>query len=156
VLSIDATNGPSGASVVWPGAGGRAAEVPARGPLALQTSGRVPSVTPTLPGDVTLSAAGLSLTLTPGRATAVPGSSPAPVPSTGANGGAAAPPLATGGPPPATAGTPLRVTCALGSGQHATLATMPVAGAATRQSRHAPTAGNCPKLPPGGLKLNPR
>src|SRR5215470_10591327 len=156
VLSIDATNGPSGASVVWPGAGGRAAEVPARGPLALQTSGRVPSVTPTLPGDVTLSAAGLSLTLTPGRATAVPGSSPAPVPSTGPNEGAAATPPATGGTPPATAGTPLRVTCALGSGQHATLATMPVAGAATQQSRHAPTAGNCPKLPPGGLKLNPR
>jgi hypothetical protein len=50
------------------------------------------------------------------------------------------------------------VTCTLAPGQHATLGTVLVIGTARRAApRHAAvTTGKCPKLPPGGLKLNPR
>jgi hypothetical protein len=49
------------------------------------------------------------------------------------------------------------VTCVLAPGQHAALGTVLVTGRARQAVRHAGTpVGICPKLPPGGLKLNPR
>jgi hypothetical protein len=138
-LSIDVTDGPSGTSVLWPGASRRAASVPARGGLVLRTSGQVPAVTPTQPGDVTLIAAGLSLTLTPGKAAIVPAPGP--------NQSAAA----------ASAGTAFQVPCVLAKGQRAVLATVAVTGAAVaRHSRHAAAVTLCPGFPKNGLKLNPR
>src|SRR5262249_15561756 len=102
-LSIDATNRPRRATLrlAWPRRGRRAG-----GPRA-----GVPGVPPPGRGVLTPAAPALPAPPPAGGATAVPGSSPAPVPSTGPNEGAAA-------TPPATAATPLRVTCALGSGQH--------------------------------------
>jgi uncharacterized protein DUF6801 len=158
MFGIDTANSPSGTSVVWAGATRRAADVPARGGLVLKTSGRVPSLTPTLPGDVTLAAAGLSLTLTPGTANATPSPSPTPVPGSAPNQGAT--------PAPSTAdGVALRVNCTLVPGQHATLATVAVAGApvrvsqasrASRASRVSSGKNLCPPLPAKGLKLNPK
>jgi hypothetical protein len=145
-LSIDATNGPSGTSILWPGATRRAATVPARGGLVLRTSGQVPAVTPTVPGHVTLIAAGLSLTLTPSKTATAPAPGPN-QPAPGPNQGAAAP----------SAGTALRVPCALAKGQQAVLATVTVTGAAvTRHSRHTAAVTLCPGFPKNGLKLNPR
>ena len=49
------------------------------------------------------------------------------------------------------------MTCILAPGQHAALGTVLVVGKARQAGpRHAATTGKCPKLPPGGLKLNPR
>jgi hypothetical protein len=174
-LSIDAMDGPGGTSVLWLGATRRAARVPVRGGLVLQTLGRAPSLKPALPGDLTLTAAGLFLMLTPGSANASPGSSSAPVSAGGPDQAAASAASATPGPPatpgptatpappatsapPATAGTALGVSCALATGQQAILATVPVTGgpAGTPRQSHANAAPKCPKLPPGGLKLNPR
>lgn len=146
-LSIDATDGPGGTSLLWPGASRRAATVPARAGLVLRTLGRVPSVTPTVPGDVTLAAAGLSLTLTPGKANATPGAPATPVPAGGPNQGAT---------PAPSAGTALLVPCALAKGQQAVLATVTVTGAAARHSPHHAAVTLCPGFPTNGLKLNPR
>lgn len=151
VLGIDATNGPSGTSVTWPGATGRAVDVPTRGGMMLKTSSRVPSLTPTLPGDVTLTASGLSLTLAPGKAAAAPSPSPTPpVPGS-------APDRGSTPTPPATAGTVLHVNCALAHGQLAILATVPVTGAAAHAaSQHSAAKSFCPPQPKGGLQLNPK
>jgi hypothetical protein len=50
------------------------------------------------------------------------------------------------------------VNCTPAAGQHAALAAVLVTGEAHRaaQRQAAVTTGKCPKLPPGGLKLNPR
>ncbi|MFC5804627.1 DUF6801 domain-containing protein [Streptomyces formicae] len=53
------------AEAVWTGTGQAPAPVPDAGPLTVTTSGEVPSVTAGSPGDLTFSAAGLSLRLTP-------------------------------------------------------------------------------------------
>ncbi len=148
-LSVDAMDGPNGTSVVWAGATRRAASVPATGGPALRTSGRVPTLTPALPGNVLLTAAGLSLTLTPGTASTAPGSPPTPVPAGGPN----QTPTPT---PTPSAGTALRVPCELARGQQATLATVAVTGAAARRSRHSAPVTLCPGFPKNGLKLNPR
>jgi uncharacterized protein DUF6801 len=151
VLGIDATNGPSGTSVTWPGVTGRAVDVPARGGMVLKTSGRVPSLTPTLPGDVRLTASGLSLTLAPAKADAAPSPSVTPpVPGSG--------PVKGSTPTPAaTARTVLQVNCAPAHGQLAILATVPVTGAAARAAtRHSAAKSFCPPQPKGGLKLNPK
>ena len=174
-LSVDAMDGPDGTSVLWLGVTRRAARVPVRGGLILQTWGRAPSLKTALPGDLTLTAAGLFLMLTPGSASASSGTPPAPVSAGGPDQAAvparpaapvpsatAARPATSAPPatatPPATAGTALGVSCALARGQQATLATVPVTGAPARTQRHSPAnaAPKCPKLPPGGLKLNPR
>lgn len=146
-LSIDAMDGPSGTSVVWPGASRRAVSVPASGGLVLRTSGRAPSLTPALPGNILLTAAGLALTLTPGTADIAPGSPPTPEPAVGPNQGATTAP---------SAGTALQVPCELAKGQQATLATVVVTGAAAPRSRHAAHVTLCPGFPKNGLKLNPR
>ena len=160
-LSIDATNGPDGASVLWLGATRRAAPVPARGGLILQTLGRAPSLTPRLPDDLTFTAAGLFLMLTPGNA--APGTAPEPVSAGGPDQPATPAPSATAAPPATTtasaaAGTALGVSCTLTGGQQATLATVPVTGTPAQAPRLSTAAAKpkCPKLPPGGLQLNPR
>ena len=156
-LSIDAMDGPDGTSVLWPGASRRAARVPVRGGLVLQTLGRAPSLTAARPCDLTLAAAGLSLMLTPGKAGASLRPAPAPGSAGGPNQAATPAPPAT--PAPSTAvGTALEVSCALAKSQQSILATVPVTGAPARTPRHSSAAitPKCPKLPPGGLKLNPR
>jgi hypothetical protein len=156
-LSIDAMDGPEGTSVLWSGATRRAARVPVRGGLVLRASGQAPTMTAALPGDLTLTAADLSLTLAPGRASALPGPSSVPVSAGGPN-QAAAPTPSAAPRPSATPGTALGGNCALANGQQATLATVSVTGTPARTPRHstANAAPKCPTLPPGGLKLNPR
>jgi hypothetical protein len=158
-LTVSAAEGPSGTSVVWSGATKRSVPRPDHGGLTLTTVGTVPPVTASSAGEVTLSAVDLSITFTAGQAAVpIPGpaGSPTPVPGGGPNQHAAPSTQSATPTSPATGSTAIRVTCAVATGQQAILATVSVMGAAVRHSRHAPTVGNCPKLPPGGLKLNPR
>jgi hypothetical protein len=150
-LAVRASEGPTGTSVVWAGATRRPVSRPAHGGLTLTTVGTVPSVTASAAGEVILSAVGLSITFTAGQAPV-----PTPVPSNGPNQDATPATQSASPTPPTTGSTAFRVTCAVASGQQAILATVPVTGAAVRHSRNTPTTGKCPKLPPGGLKLNPR
>jgi len=154
-LAVSASEGPSGTSVVWPGITKRPVPRPGNGNLTLTTAGAVPPVTASSAGEVILTAADLSVTFTGGKAAApVPGLAQSPTPPTGEPTAVPGTPATSG--TPTTVGTTLQVTCALANGQHATLATVPITGAATGHSRRSPTVGRCPKLPPGGLKLNPR
>lgn len=166
-LTVSASEGPSGASLTWPGSTAHPVPLPARGGLTLTTAGAVPPVSASSPGQVLLTAAGLSVTFIAGRAT-VPAPSPAPSatsppppapspaqPATPAAGGQAASP-APAATAPATAGIPLQVNCTPAPGQHATLGAVLVTGKPHGAARHAAVTAKCPKLPPGGLKLNPR
>ncbi len=150
-LTISASEGPSGTSIVWPGSTRRLVRRSAHGGLTLATAGVVPSVTASSAGEVILTAAGLSITFTGG-----PAAVPAPGPARSATPAASGP--ATAPTPAATAQTPLQVTCTPAAGQRATLGVVVVAGGRTaRAPRLAAKAKSpCPKLPPGGLKLNPR
>jgi uncharacterized protein DUF6801 len=156
-LTVSASEGPSGTSVVWPGTTRRPAARPAHGSLTLTTAGAVPSVTASSAGQVVLTAAGLSVTFAGGKA-AVPAPGPA-QPTAPTAGGPAAPP-AGGGATPAPSGqapAPLTVTCAPAPGQHATLATLLVGGRpSSRPARHAAAVKDCPTFPTKGFKLNPR
>jgi hypothetical protein len=163
-LTVSASEGPSGTSVVWPGTIKRPVHRPAHGGLTLTTAGAVPPVTASSPGEVLLTAAGLSVSFTAGKA-AAPAPGPA-RPTAPAAGTAEVPAQATPGAggratvpsPSANTHRPLQVTCALAPGQRAALGAVLVTGKAHRAApRHAGTpVGKCPKLPPGGLKLNPR
>ena len=148
-LTVSASQGPGGTSIVWPGITKHPVPRPAHGGLTLTTTGTVPSVTASSAGEVILTAAGISVTLTGGKA-AVPAPGPAssPTPATSAQ---AAIPAATGAARP-----PLQVSCTLVPGQRATLGTVLVTGRAARAALHSADASPCPPLPPGGLKLNPR
>jgi hypothetical protein len=161
-LTVSASEGPRGVSLVWPGTTRHPVPRPAHRGLALITTGTVPSVTAMSPGEVGLAAAGLSITFTAGKAAA-----PAPVPARATSPAPPASGPTTGGPTPggqatgpargATDQRPFQVTCNLAPGQHAVLGTVLVTGAARRAARHAAvTTGKCPKLPKGGLKFNPR
>jgi hypothetical protein len=166
-LTISASEGPSGASVVWPGITRRPVRRPARGALTLTTAGTVPPVTASSAGEVALTAAGLSVTFYAGRP-AVPAPGPAQSPAPGrplpnAGGRAAAPrstasaPQPTGPAPRPTARPPLQVSCTLAPGQRAALGTVLITGKARRTAAKSGTpVGKCPKLPKGGLKFNPR
>jgi len=170
-LTISASEGPSGTSVVWPGATRRPVPRPAHGGLTLTTAGAVPAVTASSAGEVILTAAALSMTFTAGQA-AIPAPGPArsPTPAVGPPAGvtpAAGTPAgvtqAGGTPaaapaPPATASPAIQVNCTLAAGQHATLADVVVAGGNTARAPQlsAKAKSPCPKLPKGGLKLNPR
>jgi Family of unknown function (DUF6801) len=170
-LTVSASEGSVGTSVVWPGASTRPVHLPAHGGLTLATAGAVPPVTASSPGEVALAAAGLSVTFTAGRAT-VPAPGPATSPTPAAPTPAARRPALPGSGPdtPAAAGAtpapvpgvpaqrPLQVNCTLAPGQSAGLGSVLVVGKARGTApRHAAvTTGKCPKLPPGGLKLNPR
>jgi Family of unknown function (DUF6801) len=162
-LTVSAAEGPSGTSVVWPGTTRLPVHRPAHGGLTLTTAGTVPPVTASSPGAVLLTAAGLSVSFTAGNV-AAPAPTPA-VPTTSAAGTAAIPAQATPGAsgratvpsPSANAHPPLQVTCVLAPGQHAALGAVLVTGKARRAATKAgAVVGKCPKLPPGGLKLNPR
>ena len=158
-LTVSASEGPTGTSVVWTGATRRPVPRPAHGGLTLTTVGTVPSVTASSAGEVILTAADLSITFTASQAaipTPGPARSPTPTPGSGPNQDATPTTQSATSTQSATGSTAFRVTCAVAKGQRAILATVPVTGAAVRHSRHAPTVGKCPKLPPGGLKLNPR
>ena len=147
-LTVSASEGPVGTSVVWPGATAQPVHRPAHGGLTLTTAGTVPSVTASSPGEVALTAAGLSVTFTAGRA-AVPapgpattpggGAVPAPGPAVRPDAGARATPAPAAGPPPQRrhARASLLVTCVLAPGQHAALGTVLVTGKARRAVRHA-------------------
>jgi hypothetical protein len=124
----------------------RAMRIPASGPLVLAASGTVPSATVRAPGNVTFTAAALSILLAPGKAD---GS--------------------------VTESSAMPAECMLDSRQDGVLAIVPVTSAVavsrtsgpptiqprpggsqsgTRAQRQA--NADCPPLPPGGLKLNPR
>lgn len=163
-LTVSASEGSVGTSVVWPGVTTRPVRRPAHGSLTVATAGAVPPVTSSSPGEVTLTAAGLSITFTAGRRAV-----PAPGPATSPTPAASRPALPASGPAPpgaggatpapvpgATAQRPLQVPCQLAKGQQAVLATVAVTGAAARQSRHAAAVTLCPGFPKNGLKLNPR
>ena len=150
-LTVSASEGPSGTSLVWPGITRRPVPRPAHGGLTLNTAGTVPSVTASATGEVILTATGLSVTFT-GREPAVPVPAPASV-STPAAGGQAPAPAPTG------VGRPqLHVSCTPVPGQHTTLGVVLVTGRAraARAARLPAAAPPCPPLPPGGLELNPR
>ena len=149
---------------------------PAHGSLTLTAVGAVPPVTASTPGNVGLTAAGLSVSFTgagapapsPARPTApatgtptAPAAGTATAPTAGtpdvhatpSTGGRAAVPSPSAGAPPT-----LLVTCTQAPGQRAALGSVLVLGKARRLAgpRNAATTGKCPKLPPGGLKLNQR
>jgi len=176
-LTVSASEGPRGVSLVWPGTTKNPVPRSAHRGLALTTKGTVPSVIAMSPGEVALAAAGLSITFTAGTAaTPAPGpdrtaspASPASgptAPALPANGPTADSPTTSGptaggqtaGPTPGgTAQGPFQVNCTLMPGQDAILGTVVVTGEAPRAAqRHAAVQPNCPPLPPGGLKLNPR
>jgi hypothetical protein len=152
-LTVSASQGPSGTSVVWPGTTRRAAPRPAHGGLTLTTTGTVPPVTASSAGEVILTAAGLSVTFTGGQA-AIPAPGPASSPTPVASGQAAVPAQA------AAARPPLQVSCTLIPGRHTTLGAVLVTGRAGPAlhpaGRLSAPAPPCPPLPPGGLQLNPR
>ncbi len=154
-LTVSASEGPSGTSLVWPGTTRRPVHRPATGTLTLTTAGAVPPVTASSPGEVTLTAAGLSVTLTAGKA-AVPAPGPARSSTPTAGGRAAVPAPSATAQPPATARSPLQVNCTLAPGQHAALGAVLVTGKARRAG---PTArrrhGKCPKLATGRAEAEP-
>jgi hypothetical protein len=166
-LTVSAAEGPSAISIVWPGTTGSPVPRPAHGTLTLTTAGAVPAVATNSAGDVILTAAGLSVTLIAGKpavpqtgpnGTPAPASTPAPA---GTPALAGTPTPGSGGPTavPAPAGRSLQVTCALAAGEDATLGTVLVTGKTTGGAGaggRSATKPLCPKLPPGGLKLNPR
>ena len=92
----------------WAGQLAKPVPIPGAGRLPLQASGPVHPVTPTSPGTVTFTAAGLALVLTPRKADGSP-ASPA----------------------------PLKVACTLNRGQNARLATVPVTDASPQQDASA-------------------
>jgi hypothetical protein len=167
MLTVSASEGPRGVSLVWPGVTKHPVPRPAHRGLALITMGAVPSVTAMSPGEVALAAASLSIAFTAGKAaTPAPGPAATTSPAAPASGPTADSPTTSGptaggqtaGPNPgATAQRPFQVTCDLAPGQHAALGTVLVTGPARRAARHAAvTNGKCPKLPEGGLQFNPR
>jgi hypothetical protein len=127
----------------WPAFSAPRTALPRQGSLTLTASGVVPAATPTAPGKVTVTAAGLVVVIRPHMAAPFvsPGrirSSPSPVP----------------GPRDVAAG--VRLECALTPGQAATLAAVDVTSKAVRRHAHiAATSGKCPPHQ-GTLKLNPR
>ncbi len=176
-LSVSASEGSRGVSLVWPGTTKHPVPRSAHRGLALTTTGTVPSVTAMSPGEVTLAAAGLSITFTAGKAaTPAPGPAMTTSAAPAVSGPTASSPTASGlaaggqaaGPNPGgavpgepnpggTAQGPFQATCNLAPGQRATLGAVLVTGTARRAARHAAvTTGKCPKLPKGGLKFNPR
>jgi hypothetical protein len=163
-LTVSESEGPVGTSAVWPGVTAHPVHRPVHGGLTLTAADTVPSVTASSPGDIALTAAGLSVSFTAGSAAkAAPAPGPArptaPVTGTAEVPAHATPDAgeATVPSPWATVPSPLLVTCTLAPGQHATLGTVLIVGKARRAGpRHGATTGKCPKLPPGGLKLNPR
>jgi hypothetical protein len=124
------------ATVRWLGQMVRPVPIPATGGLWLPMHGRAPPVTASAPGPVTFTAAGLALSLTPGK------------PGTAAG----------------TSAT-VQVACTLNPGQRATLGTVPVIGpvsspapspshtSAVRRAKGAPTADSTVSgIPPGCAK----
>jgi hypothetical protein len=162
-LAVSESEGPTGISAVWPGVTARPVRRPAHGGLTLTATGTVPSVTASSPGNVALTAAGLSVLFAAGRVAApAPGpaattSPPAPPANGPAAGGPTAGGQATAPAPGGTAQRSLQVTCTLAPGQQAALGTVLVTGNAHRAIGQAGSpVGICPKLPPSGLPLNPR
>jgi hypothetical protein len=162
-LTVNVSEGPSGISTVWPGITRHPVPRPAHGTLTLTTAGAVPAVASSTAGDVVLTAADLSVTLTGGK-TAVPVPVPAGTP-TPASGGPVPVPAPAGRPAPAgngqtavpaPAGHSLQVACALAPGQDAALGAVLVTGKTAGGGRRSATKPPCPPLPAGGLKLNPR
>ena len=116
VGTAGAAHGANAATARWPGQVARPLPVPATGGLQLVAAGPVSPLTVSSPGTVTLTATGLSLTLTPRK---------------------------TGGAPtnPAT----LRVTCALNPGQDAKLAAIQVISPSPSPSASATPSPRAPK-----------
>lgn len=137
-LGMDVTHAGTSRHAVWPAVATRPTLVPAQGSLVLSTSIEAPPATVRTPGDVTFTAAGLAVLLTPHQA----------------DGSATKPPS-------------LVLGCAPDAGQAGTLATVPVAAGKIPPGgvhsspqpgtsiRQAGSKRTCPPVPPGGYKLNP-
>jgi hypothetical protein len=136
-LTVEVSQASRSGATTWAGLTAPGTPVPAKGALPLTAPDTAGPVTIATPGDVTFSAAGLSLVLRPQQA----------------NGTATRPAV-------------MRVPCTLSPGQDAALATMPVTGATGTQAsgqaagslpRAALSTGTkyCPPLAKA-LKLNPR
>ena len=124
VLTAGVTYGARRVSQPWPGQLAKPVPIPGVGHLLLQATGAVRPVTPTSPGTVTFTAAGLALILTPRKADGSP-ASPA----------------------------PLKVACTLNRGQNATLATVPVTeGSPQPGASRQPFPATTP-TPPGRATL---
>jgi hypothetical protein len=140
LLTVGISAGGKSVTTAWPGLAVPATHLPAKGTVTLTATGTAPPITPTAPGKVTVTAAGLVAVIKPHPAARLvsPG------------------PRATPGRPNAPAG--VRLACTPAPGQNATVAIMPVTEPTAHASRRSagPHAPDCPKLPPGGLKLNPR
>jgi hypothetical protein len=141
-----AQNGKS-ATVSWPGLAVPQTTVPRAGSMRLDASGAVPPLIVRGPGNVTVTAGGLLLTLTlrtANGASTASGPSPSPSPAPGR-------PVV----PPE-----VRIGCTPVAGQGATLAAVPVAGApgqvAASPQQTAAHPPDCPKQPSGGYKQNKR
>ena len=134
------------------------ATVPARGSLVVQVPGAVQPVTERATGNLTFTAAGLSVLLAPqvkdGTTTTPPSATASPAPSSTASPAASASspaattaasqaPSATPSPPSATASpAPVRLACTLNPGQTGTLATVPVVAATAGPATAAPRTAN--------------
>jgi hypothetical protein len=134
------------------------APVPSRGSLVVQVPGAVQPVTARAAGNLTFTAAGLSVQLAPQikeetaaspppSTTASPPSTTASPPSTTASppSATASPPSATASPPPSATASraPVRLACTLNPGQTGTLATVPaVAKAGTAAAAPRTTNGH--------------
>src|SRR5487761_1077525 len=133
-LTVEVSQASRSAATTWAGLTAPGTPVPAKGALPLTAPGTAGPVTIAAPGDVTFSAAGLSLVLRPQQA----------------NGTATRPPV-------------MRVPCTLSPGQDAALATVPITGPASKAPPGKATGSQsqrvvtkyCPKLLKP-LKMNPR
>jgi hypothetical protein len=145
-LTTKVTQNSASTDATWAGLRTPAMRIPASGPLVLAASGTVPAATVRAPGNVTFTAAALSILLAPSKADRS-----------------------------VTESSAMPAECMLNSRQDGVLAIVPVTSAVavsgtggpptiqprpsgpqsgTRAQRQA--NADCPPLPPGGLKLNPR
>ena len=132
VLGVSSAEDAQAVSAQWPGRAGKAVPIAAGDRVHLTFSGAVPPVTASAPGTVTLTAAGLTLTLSLLQADGTPASPPA-----------------------------LLVACAPLPGKDTTLATVPVAAAAPARhapahggpgAKNPAAPGSAGGIPPGCAK----
>jgi hypothetical protein len=161
-LALGVAQGGKSGMVAWPGLGARETTVPSAGSMTLDASGAVPPLIVDAPGNVTVTAGSMLLTLTLRTAGASPGAlrgAGTASPGTLRTAGGASP---SPSPDPAEAGAPpaVRIGCTLAAGQTATLATVTVAGAPGQVAAGPLAAGVhkpfCPGLKKGGYQQNPR
>jgi hypothetical protein len=150
VLNVAVADNAKAVTARWPGRAPKPARITANGRLRLAFSGAAPPVTPSAPGTVTFTAAGLTITLV----------SPAahPISRTAHPISRAAHPISRTGHAIASTPAALPVACTLVPGKGAELAAVPVTAAAPRPGHSAGgrhrqgLASPSGKVPPGCVK----